>query len=64
MIPYDHMKLNKAKCLLITLLICYFSKFKVIELLTQLKIVAQKFKNFNTKDFCEQKNIWAKTYDL
>ena len=53
-------KLNRAKCLSV----CQFVKFKFIELLTQLKIVAQKFKNLNTKDFCEQKNIWAKTYDL
>ena len=34
MTPQDHIKLNKAKCLSVSL----FVKFKVIELLTQLKI--------------------------
>ena len=35
MTPQDHIKLNKAKCLLLNESV----KFKVIELLTQLKIV-------------------------
>ena len=45
MTPQDHKKLNKAKCLSICQSVNLFVKFKFIELLTQLKIVAQKFKN-------------------
>ena len=50
MTPQDHIKLNKAKCLLI----CQFVKFEVIELLTQLKIVSKTILGFES--FLCQKN--------
>ena len=60
MSPQDHIKLNKAKCLLMY----EFVKFKVIELLTQLKIHFSQFFGLSKWLTSDENTSLAVLYDL